>query len=173
MDAYVITLRIVHIISAILWAGSALFFVAFVGPTVETLGPQAGRFFGHLVHRRKAVIFFLVVATLTAVAGGLLYWRDSRGLDIDWIQTGFGTGLTIGAVAGLISWFLVVLVLAPTAYRLTALGGHIEAAGRPPSDEEVVALAGLQSRLNSFSMVNVVFLGVAAVAMATARYLSF
>lgn len=173
MDAYMIGFRIIHIASAILWAGSAVFYSGFVGPTVETLGPEAGRFFNHLVRQRKAVVFFLVVSTLTVVAGGFLYWRDSGGLDVDWIQTGFGTGLTVGAVAGLVSWFFVVLVLAPTSYRLTALGQRIAAAGGPPSQEQVTVLQALQSRLKTFSLLTVGGLAVAIVAMATARYLSF
>jgi hypothetical protein len=131
VNRYMIVFRIIHISSAILWAGSAVFFTAFVGPTVETLGPEAGRFLNHLVRQRKAVIFFLVVSTLTVVAGGFLYWRLSGGLNIDWIQTGVGTGFTVGAVAGLISWLLVVGALAPTAYRLTALGQQLSAAGGP------------------------------------------
>jgi hypothetical protein len=166
-----ILFRIIHIASAILWAGSAVFYTAFVGPTVETLGPDAGRFFSHLVRQRKAVIFFLVVSTLTVVAGGFLYWRDSRGLDIDWIQTGFGTGITVGAVAGLISWLIVVLVLAPTSYRLTALGERIAAGSGPPSQEQMTSLAALQSRLKGFSVITIATLAIATLAMATARYL--
>jgi hypothetical protein len=174
VDAYMIVFRIIHIASAILWAGSAVFFTAFVGPTIETLGPEAGRFFGHLVRQRKAVIFFLVVSTLTVVAGGFLYWRDSGGLDIGWmIQSGFGIGLTVGAIAGLTSWLLVVLVLAPTAYRLTELGERIVAAGAPASQDEMASIHALQSRLKGFSIVTVAALAIATLAMATARYLVF
>ena len=171
MDGYMIAFRIIHISSAILWAGSAVFYTAFVGPTVETLGPEAGRFFNHLVRQRKAVIFFLVVSTLTVVAGGFLYWRVSGKLDVDWIQTGVGTGFTVGAIAGLISWLLVVGVLAPTSYRLTALGQQLSAAGGPPSQEQVASLQALQSRLRGFSLITVASLGIATLAMATARYL--
>lgn len=171
MDAYMIVFRIIHIASAILWAGSAVFYTAFVGPTVETLGPEAGRFFNHLVRQRKAVIFFLVVSTLTVVAGGFLYWRVSAGLDIDWIQTGVGTGFTVGAIAGIIAWLVVVGVLAPTSYRLTALGQQLSAAGRPPSQEQTASLQTLQSRLKAFSLITIASLGIAALAMATARYL--
>jgi hypothetical protein len=173
VDAYMIIFRIVHIASAILWAGSAAFYTAIVGPTVEALGPEGGRFVTHLVRRRKAVAFFLVVSTLTVVVGGFLYWRDSGGLEIVWIQTAFGTGLTVGAVAGLISWLLVVLVLAPTTYRLIALGERIAAAGRPPVQDEMASLQTLQSRLKAFSAMNVAALAIAVVAMATARYLAF
>lgn len=166
-----IVFRIIHITSAILWAGSAVFFTAFVGPTVETLGPEAGRFFNHLVRQRKAVAFFLAVSTLTVVAGGFLYWRVSGRLDINWIQTGVGTGFTVGAIAGLISWLLVVGVLAPTSYRLTALRQQLSAAGGPPNEEHLASLQALQSRLKRFSLLTVASLGIAMLAMAMARYL--
>jgi hypothetical protein len=155
VDAYMIVFRIIHIASAILWAGSAIFYTAFVGPTVETLGPEAGRFFSHLVRQRKAVVFFLVVSTL----------------DIDWIQTGVGTGFTVGAIAGVIAWLVVVGVLAPTSYRLTALGQQLSAAGGAPSQEQTASLQTLQSRLKAFSLITIASLGIAALAMATARYL--
>lgn len=171
MDAYMITFRVVHIVSAILWAGGALFFAGFVGPTIAAMGPDGGRFFGHLVVQRRAVVFFVTVSTLTVVAGGFLYWRDSAGLDPDFFQTGFGAGLTVGAVAGLIAWFTVLLVLAPTSYRITALGGRIASAGAPPAGEQTASMQALQSRLRAFSLFTVVMLMVAAAAMAAAQYI--
>lgn len=174
MDAYMLVFRIIHIASAILWAGAAIFFVAFVGPTVEAvLGPDAGKFFGHFVRRQRAVVFFVVSSTLTVVAGGFLYWRDSRGLDIEWMQTGFGTGLTVGAVAGLISWLMVVTVLAPTSYRITALGQRIAAAGGPPTDEQMASIQRMQARLKRASIITSTFLAVAILGMSSARYLVF
>jgi hypothetical protein len=173
VDAYMIAFRIIHILSAILWFGSAVFFSAFVGPTIEAFGPEGGRFFTLLVRQRKAVVFFLLVSTLTVVGGGFLYWHDSGGLNLDWIQTEFGIGLTVGAVAGLTSWLLVVLGLAPTSYRLITLGERIVAGGQRPSQQEATSLEALQSRVKKLGILNVAFLGIAALAMSTARYLVF
>ena len=168
---YMIVFRIIHIVSAILWVGSGVYQTAFVGPTFEAFGPEAGKFFGYMVRQRKVTAFFVTVSTLTVVAGGFLYWRDSNGLDLDWIQTGGGIGFTVGAVAGILAWLLVLLVLTPTVHRLVGLGGEIAAAGGPPSQEQMTTLQGLQSRVKRFSNVIVTFLLIAAVAMATARYL--
>ncbi len=117
------------------------------------------------------MVFFVVVSTTTVIAGGFLYWRDSGGLDTDWMQTGFGAGLTIGAVAGLFSWFLVLLVLAPTSYRLAALGDEMTAAGEPPSKEQLTAAEALRTRLNRVAILNIASLAIATLAMASARYL--
>ena len=173
MDVYIILLRIIHIGSAILWFGGAVFYSAFVGPAVGRMGPQGSRFFGLLVRQGKAVVFFVVVSTTTVIAGGFLYWRDSGGFDPDWMRSDFGTGLTVGAVAGLISWLLVLLVLAPTSYKLTSLGERVTASGGSPSGEEIGALETLRARLNRFALVNIASLTIATVAMASARYLNF
>jgi hypothetical protein len=168
---YMIVFRIIHIVSAILWVGGGVYQTVFVGPTFEAFGPEAGKFFSHMVRQRKVVIFFVTVSTLTVVAGGFLYWRVSGGLNLDWIQTGIGTGLTVGAVAGIIAWLLVLLGLTPTVHRLVGMGGRIAAAGGPPSQEQMTTLQALQSRVKRFSIVITTFLLIAAVAMATARYL--
>lgn len=173
MDAYMSLFRIIHIASAALWFGAAVFYSAFIGPSLGALGPEGPGFFGVLVRQARAVIFFVVVSTTTVIAGGFLYWRDSGGLDTDWMQTGFGAGLTIGAVAGLISWFLVLMVLAPTSYRLTALGEEMRAAGEPPSKERLAAAEILRTRLNRFAILNIASLAIATLAMASARYLAF
>ncbi len=173
MDAYMITFRIIHIVSAILWVGSGVFFVAFVGPTLQAFGPEGGKFFAHLVRQRKAVVWFVTVSTLTVVAGGFLYWRDSGGLDLDWIQTGFGIGLTVGAVAGITAWLLVLLVLTPTVNRLLELGGQVAGGGGPPSQELMTKLQATQSRQKRVSFAITTLILIAAVAMATARYLAF
>lgn len=173
MDAYMVTFRIIHIVSAILWVGSGVFFVAFVGPTFQAFGPEGGKFFAHLVRQRKATTFFVIVSTLTVVAGAFLYWRDSSGLDPAWMQTSVGVGFTVGAIAGIAAWLLVLLVLTPTVNRLLEFGGRIAGGSSPPSQELMTALQATQSRQKRVSYIIVTLILIAAVAMATARYLVF
>ncbi len=174
MDAYMIVFRIIHIVSAILWFGAATFYSGFVGPSLASIGPQAANtFYNYLVRRRRAVAFFLTVSTLTVVAGGFLYWRDSSGLDLDWITTSVGIGFTVGAIFGIVSWLLVLSIIAPTALRLAALGEQVAASGAPPSAEQTASLQAMSSRLRGFSILLIALLGVAAIAMSTARYLAF
>ncbi|HEX2090033.1 MAG TPA: hypothetical protein VHI54_08950 [Actinomycetota bacterium] len=174
MDAYMITFRIIHIVSAILWFGAATFYSVFVGPSLASIGPQAANtFYNHLVRQRRAVAFFRTVSTLTVVAGGFLYWRDSSGLKLDWITTSAGIGFTVGAVFGIASWLLVLGIISPTAIRLAAVGEQISAGGGPPSQEQTASLQAMSSRLRSFSFLLLALLAVAAIAMASARYLVF
>jgi hypothetical protein len=145
--------------------------VAFVGPTLQAFGPEGGKFFAHLVRQRKAVVWFVTVSTLTVVAGGFLYWRTSGGLDINWMQTGIGIGFTVGAIAGITAWLLVLLVLTPTVKRLVGLGGQIAGGGGPPSQELMMMLQATQSRQKRVSYIITTLILIAAAAMATARYL--
>ena len=173
MDAYMITFRIIHIVSAILWVGSGVFMAAFVGPTFRAFGPESGKFFAHLVRQRKAVLWIVTVSTLTVVAGAFLYWRDSGGLDLDWIRTGVGIGFTVGAIAGIAAWLLILLVLRPTINRVLELGGRMAGAGGPPNQELMTTLQATQSRQRRVQFVIVTLVLFAAVAMAAARYLAF
>ncbi len=174
MDAYMIVFRIIPIVSAILWFGAGMFYSFFVGPSLASIDPQAANtFYNYLVRRRRAVAFFLTVSTLTVVAGGFLYWRDSSGLDIDWITTSVGVGFTVGAIFGIVSWLLVLTIIAPTALRLAGLGERIAEAGGPPSQEQTASLQAMSSRLRNFSFLLLGFLAVAAIAMSMARYLVF
>lgn len=171
MDAYMIIFRIIHIVSAILWVGSGVFLVAFIGPTFQAFGPESGKYFAYLVRQRKAEVWFVTVSTLTVVAGGFLYWRTSGGLDLNWMQTGIGIGFTVGAIAGITAWLLVLLVLTPTIHRLLDLGGQIAGGGGPPSQELMMRLQATQSRQKRVSYTIVTLILIAAVAMSTARYL--
>jgi uncharacterized membrane protein len=169
-----ITFRIIHIVSAILWFGAATFYSGFVGPSLASIGPQAANtFYNHLVRQRRAVLFFRTVSTLTVVAGGFLYWRDSSGLKLDWITSSAGIGFTVGAIFGIASWLLVLGIIAPTAMRLARFGEQVAAAGGPPSEEQTASLQSMASRLRSVSFLLLALLAIAAIAMSAARYLVF
>jgi hypothetical protein len=127
-SAFWIVFRFVHIISGILWAGSAFFVFVFVGPTAEALGPDGGKFIGHMVVKRKMARVILSFAGLTTLGGVVIYLKASSGLDPDWIGTPTGVGFTIGALAGIIAFVLGLVAITPTIHRLTELGGTIQSA---------------------------------------------
>jgi uncharacterized membrane protein len=169
-DAFWIVFRFVHIISGILWAGSAFFLFVFVGPTVEALGPDGGRFIGHMVERRKMARVILSLAGLTVFGGVVLYLKVSSGLDPDWIGTAPGIGFTIGAVAAIVAFVMGVVAITPTIHHLTELGGRIQTATGPPAPEDLETLQRLTARFKVLGKADIVLIFTAAAAMATARY---
>ena len=75
MDGSTIGLRIVHIIAGVLWVGGAALFFFYIEPTINKLGPDAEKFVGEMIERRKVPVYFITVSTVTVLAGVILYHR--------------------------------------------------------------------------------------------------
>jgi hypothetical protein len=70
----------------------------------------------------------------------------------------------------LIAVVIGMAVNSPAASRLAALGASIQAAGRPPSSDELAEMQRLQQRLARAGVLVALLLLLAAAAMALARY---
>jgi len=173
IDWLLIGLRVLHIGGAVFWAGSAFFFFGFIEPTTVALGPESQKFMHHMVDKRKIAERIVAASTLTVAAGALLYWRDSSGFDLSWITRPTGVVFTLGALAGFAAWVNGVFGIHGTVHRLDDLGTAMATAGRPPSGEELGRMGALAGRLHVLGIADVILLGFALLAMATARYISF
>lgn len=171
MEPYLITFRILHIVAAIAWAGSAFFFFHFVEPTARALGPDAQGFMQYMTKERKLDKVMTVLGGITIVAGGFLYWRASGGFDPDWIATDGGIVLTIGAAFALLAFFSGMILIAPRVRRMEEIGGA--ASGGPPSQEQMAQITQIQEQLRLIGVYDFVFILIAALAMSIARYVSF
>lgn len=172
MNIYLlIILRVVHIVAGVLWAGAAILYVTHVKPTVQLIGPAGPVFMQAYVGRRKYPLFMQVSSILTVAAGVTLYWFTSGGLAWSWIVSGPGLGLTIGSVAGLLSFLMGGLLIGPRAARLGRLGAAL--AGGPPSASQAAEMGRLERELARLEQVEFVLLVIALVTMATARYWHF
>ncbi|HEX2030053.1 MAG TPA: hypothetical protein VHL78_01440 [Actinomycetota bacterium] len=171
MDAYLIVLRIFHILAGVFWVGASVFFFLFVEPTAKALGPQAGPFMGHMTQKRKLPAVIVSAAGVTVVAGLLLYWQVSGGLDQAWLKSGPGIGFTIGALSAIGAFVLGLVVIRPNVERMGALAGEIQASGGPPNPAQAAELQRLDTRLKSVGRINIALLTVAVLLMAIARYL--
>lgn len=167
MDIVAIGLRIVHILSGVFWVGGAALFFFYLEPTIAKLGPDAERFVDEVVNRRKVPVYFMIVSTLTVLAGGILYWRDFGGIGTS--PTAIALGL--GGLAAFIAWLGGNLLIPRTLGQLGAIGAEIRAAGGPPSGELAARMHATQERLRRIGMIDIVLLVFAVVAMASSRYL--
>ena len=169
MDTLQIVLRIIHIGAAIVWVGSSTFLHFFVEPTVKALGPPGGAFMSHMAQKRKVPVFISSAAVLTVAAGIALYIRDSDGFDPDWITSSVGLSFTIGGIAAILAFVIGVGMVRPRVVRMGTLAAAMGSG--QPSPERVQELGDLQKRLHSLSILNLVLLAIATVAMASASYL--
>jgi hypothetical protein len=111
-----------------------------------------------------------LAALLTALSGLLLYWPVSGHLTASWITSGPGLTLTIGSVAGLLAFFLGLVVNGPTAKKIARLGQEMQANAGPPISGQIAAMQALQARLRTAGVVDALLLAVAVAGMAIASY---
>jgi hypothetical protein len=168
MDLWVIILRLAHVGGAVIWAGFGLFTILYLGPAVKATGPAGGQIMGYLVGKTRFTVVMMVAALLTILSGLILYWRDSGGLNMNWLKTGQGIMFTIGGIAGIAAAVVGGAMIGPTQAKMGRLSQQL--VGAPPSAEQVGQLQAMQARINTANNIVLVTLLVALVCMAIARY---
>jgi hypothetical protein len=170
MDLYMVILRIVHILAGIFWVGAALVTSLFVQPTARDLGPAAAPFMSYLTGKKRLNDAVLAAAGLTVLAGLLLYWRVTDGLDRDIIGTAYGVSLTVGAMCAIIALGVGGSIVRPSINRAIEIG-RTAAERSGPTPEKAAVIGALQARARMAGLISVALIVVAAAAMASARYL--
>jgi uncharacterized membrane protein len=171
MDTYMVVLRVVHILAGVFWVGAALMTFLFLQPTAREVGPAAGPFMAHLAGKKRLVDWVLRAAGLTVLAGLLMYWRVSGGLDPDRIGSAEGIAITVGALCGIAAFSLGLTIVKPSLMATLAIGRDVAAGGGTPTPEQAAKLQALQKRGKDVGQIIVPLLIVAVAAMAAARYL--
>lgn len=171
MDAWLISLRIIHVGSAMIWFGGAILTSFFLQPTAEALGKTGQPFMDHLVNRRRMGIFFPIVAGLTILSGAALYWRDSAGLSTTWITSPTGLGFTIGAIAAIVAFVLGFILIGPSVAEQTAVQNELAHGYGEPTEVQRRRLERAARRMQLANRIDLPLLLVAGLSMAVARYL--
>ena len=168
MNLGIMALRLVHIGSAIMWAGGSIFLDRFFQPAAEELGP-AGEPFVAALMRRGLAIYFPIVAGLTVLAGTTLYWIDSGGNMIGWLTGGGpGTVFGIGGIAAWIGFISGGIGVAPNAGKLSRARAEIAVHGTSAELEAQVASA--TAGLHRAGQIGLAAFAIAIACMAVARY---
>lgn len=169
---FMIVFRLLHIVAGVLWVGSAFLFVGFIGPSAAKVGPSAGPLLHVAVKERKVPKVITGLATVTVVAGWILWLRHLNQAPSfgDWVGSAYGFVLTIGAVLATIAFVLGYLGVGKNVERLVDLSDEVAAAGGPPSPEQQAAIQHLGAELEKHGKLDLVLLLLATAAMATASY---
>ena len=167
-----IPLRIVHIVTGVIWVGSLFVVVVFLQPSAATLGPAGAPFMSELRRRRFVDVVF-TDALFTVLAGAFLYWHDWHLYPSfsEWIDSSFGASLTVGGLLAIAGLGVAAAVTRPTIKRLVALGRQVAESDGPPTPETAARIGALQHRLVVAERVSFSLVLLAVVAMASARYL--
>ena len=169
MDIYAIVLRLLHIVGGVFWVGTAWMIAGFLYPTANASAPEGPRFLQRLFQSRLPAITS-AAAGINILAGLLLYWKDT-GLRLEVITQRPFLVFGIGGVAAIAAFVIGIAVTKPAADRLVALSKEIQAAGKPPTPEQVAELQQLGKRTFDAAKWVAALLAISLVAMAVARYL--
>lgn len=159
-------LRLVHIPTSVLWGGWTAMVGLYLLPAIAESGP-AGSTVMAAVMKRRFSLWMNLLGLLSFVSGLRLYMLSANA---QWIATGTGLSLTIGAVLATVAFGVGHGVSRPTAVKLNTLGQAIKAAGGPPTAEQAAQLQALSARAVMAGRLNAWCTVGAAVCMGASRF---
>ena len=169
MNYLTLALRLIHIIGGVLWVGGGLLMNFFVVPSMRATGDAGTQFAGHLMVKTRFSTLMSTSAYATVIAGFWLYGIDSQWFTSAWQSSSTGIGFGIGAAFALLG-LITGLMNGNNNRKMAQLGAQIQG---KPTPEQAAALGTVQKQQAWVVPVNTYALILAAVLMATARYLVF
>lgn len=159
-----ITMRVIHVLFGVFWAGATFLIVLFLEPTVREAGPAGGAVMGGMV-RRGYSGFVSVLALLNVLTGFWLLWRLSGHFSSGFMGSTSGILLSNGMLAGILALGTGAHGVRSSVKKLSAIMGRVGASGAPPSAEDQAAIAHLQGKVRIYSRITAVLLLIAIVTM--------
>ncbi len=164
MDIAITLLRVIHIFSAIFWAGVTFFTLSILEPTVRASGPEGSRFMARLATVGGMSRTMGIAGAVVIISGLLMYGPVTGNLNPAVIFNG-RLALTLGAIAGLAAGVSGFLIQGRTSGRLAKLGAAIAAQGQPPSPAQAQELAALQAAMSRGTVISAVLMALAILGM--------
>lgn len=165
MTGLYLSVRVLHVLFGVFWAGAVFFSALFLDPAVREAGPEGGKVMG-VLQRRGWMNAVLTMGTLTVLTGVYLLWVMSGRFSPGFMGSRPGILLSTGMLAGLLTLGIGMGLSLPTAKKVGALSARLAAAGGPPSAEDLAELARLRGRMTRLLRTVAVLLAVAVVTMA-------
>ena len=173
MELLMIVLRLVHVVSGVLWVGMAVFTTIYLAPAVQDAGPEGGKVMAAL-QRRGVMTVMPLFAIATLLSGIGLYWRVSGGFRGSFVMSGPGLGYGLGGLAAIAAYAVGMTVARPSMLRAAALMQQMASAGDAGTatrEATMAEVAQLRARSGAAGRLVVGLLVLAVAAMAVARYL--
>ena len=171
MYAEIVALRLIHILSAIIWLGGGIFMAFFLVPAISASPDVIANVMAGL-RRRRFFVIQPIIATLTILSGLRLLWIDSAGFAGSYFDSATGKAFSWGGLAAIIAYIISYAIAFPLNQRLGKLGPQIRNASAGPDRDRLSAdMNRLRRRAAIATLATVSFGILAGSAMAVARYL--
>lgn len=170
MQAELLVLRIVHIVGAVVWAGTGLFVALFLLPALNLAGPAGAPVMGALV-KKKLFTIIPIVAVVTMLAGLRLLWLISNGYSAAFFKTPGGSTYAFGALCAIAAFVVFMSVNHPAIGKMTALGAQMAQASEVERGAIAAQIGAVRARAGTGTKVSASLLALAAIAMAVGRYM--
>lgn len=167
MDILVIVLRLLHIVAGIIWVGFGMVGAWVVHPAAEKLGEKGDTllrvFYGYSNYNRV----FPIVAVLTTLAGLILWGLQAEGARlVDFTLRGSNV-MAIGALFGILAFGHGAGATGRFSDKFAQLAREVEEGDASKAGE----LAEARKKVFTHANISAILTVIAAVAMASARYL--
>lgn len=167
--AILLIMRLLHVFSGVFWAGAMLFTARFLLPAIQDAGPDGAKV-GAALAKRGFMTVMPIVALITILSGMWLYWHLSVGFQTEFMRSGMGITLSIGALCAIIAFVIGMVFARPAMMRATALAQSAAQASPGERDGMLAQAQALRARSNAATRLVALLLGLAVAAMAVARY---
>jgi hypothetical protein len=110
-------------------------------------------------------------AAIVNIGSGIwLVFIASGGAPGEWMKTGMGRTIGVGAACAILALVIGMIVNPPAVRRMGQIAAAVAKRGGAPSPEEAAEVQGLQSRMARGNIFVAILLTLALSAMAVARY---
>jgi uncharacterized membrane protein len=171
MHEYMLFLRIIHIVLAVFWGGTAIMLHVFFFPAMNKLGPDGGKVMQIFMATRKFPLVMLIAGLLTVLSGLAMMDHLSNHFTAEWFDTKYAICLTLGGVFGLFAFFIAWLWNKPSADKMRKTGMEIAAAGGPPTQEQTATMIAMRGRIVLGVKGIAYCILIATITMGMARYI--
>ncbi len=164
-----LTLRIIHVVTGVFWAGTIFFLVSFLIPSMTSAGAGARPVQAEFA-RRKLFQKLPVIALLAIISGFWMYYLRMQGTS-GGPPTRELKMLGAGGIAALVAFIYGAAVARPNQEKAQALAAKLP--GMPDGPEKDATMAQIAVHGGKVAMaarIVATLLGITVVAMASARY---
>jgi hypothetical protein len=163
-------LRLIHVVGAIFWVGSAMFTGFFLIPALRETPATMGQV-AQALTKRGFMVAMPIVGLLVILSGVTMIWVTSGGHLHEYMLTPAGHTFTMAGGVGILSLLVGLIFTKPANMKAATLGAQLQAATDPAEKTRLgaeMAAAGKQAAL--WTLVVTILMIVAAMGMAIARY---